>query len=85
MRSEDPLATPIRPEQSISSRLAYKQNCPRRGDYEGDFKPWVPFEQIAGMAWNPKLSDLDLMSGIALLKKAFHADTATFVTIPCQF
>jgi ubiquinone/menaquinone biosynthesis C-methylase UbiE len=50
----------------LISELGFSLKYLREPGYEAVFEPWIKFEQIAGLAWNPKLSYLDLIAGFEL-------------------
>jgi ubiquinone/menaquinone biosynthesis C-methylase UbiE len=50
----------------LVSELGFSLKYLREPSYEAVFEPWIKFEQIAGLAWNPKLSYLDLIAGFEL-------------------
>lgn len=51
----------------LISELGFSLKFLREPGYEAVFGPWIKFEQVAGVAWNPKLSYLDLIAGMELL------------------
>jgi ectoine hydroxylase-related dioxygenase (phytanoyl-CoA dioxygenase family)/cyclopropane fatty-acyl-phospholipid synthase-like methyltransferase len=48
--------------QELGFRLKYV----REPSYDAVFGPWLKYEQVAGVGWNPKLSYLDLISGLEI-------------------
>jgi cyclopropane fatty-acyl-phospholipid synthase-like methyltransferase len=47
--------------------LGFRLDYVREPRYTAIFGPWLKLEKIAGMGWNPKLSYLDLISGLEIL------------------
>jgi len=50
----------------VVSQLGFVLKYLREPQYEAVFEPWIKFEQLAGLAWNPRLSYLDLIAGMEL-------------------
>jgi len=50
----------------LVSELGFSLKYLREPGYEAVFEPWIKFEEVAGFAWNPKLSYLDLIAGFEL-------------------
>jgi len=50
----------------LVSEMGFSLIYLREPDYEAVFEPWIKFESIAGLAWNPTLSYLDLIAGMEL-------------------
>ena len=51
----------------LTSQLGFVLKFLREPGYEAVFEPWMRFEQVAGLAWNPTLSYLDLIAGMELM------------------
>ena len=47
--------------------IGFKLKFVRGMDYNAVFEPWIQFEQVAGISWNPKLSHFDLIDAMELM------------------